>query len=215
MHTTFTAAGGMALAALVMALTPGPNMIYLVSRSVGQGRTAGLVSLAGTCAGFLVYMTMANLGLAVLFVAVPWIYIGLKATGVLYLAYLAWQTLRPGAQALFDAGGLKRDSRLTLFRMGLITNLANPKTAVMYLALIPQFIDPTRGDPQVQGFALGGTQIGVSIAVNAAIILAAGSVARFLESRPRWMAWQRRVTGTLLGAVALLLAKEVPERARI
>lgn len=215
MHTTFAAAGGMALTALVMALTPGPNMIYLVSRSVGQGRTAGLVSLAGTCAGFLVYMTMANLGLAVLFVAVPWIYIGLKAAGVLYLAYLAWQALRPNAQALFDAGGLKRDSRLTLFWMGLITNLANPKTAVMYLALIPQFIDPTRGDPQVQGFALGGIQIGVSMAVNAAIILAGGSVARFLESRPRWMAWQRRVTGTLLGAVAVLLAKEVPERARV
>ncbi|EEB9150676.1 LysE family translocator, partial [Salmonella enterica subsp. enterica serovar Paratyphi B] len=67
----------MGLAALVMVLTPGPNMIYLVSRSIAQGRIAGLVSLAGTGVGFLTYMTMANLGLSVVFVVVPWLYIGL------------------------------------------------------------------------------------------------------------------------------------------
>lgn len=83
------AACGIALVELGMALTPGPNMVYLVSRSISQGRAAGLVSLLGTAVGFLVYMTLANVGLAVVFVAVPWLYIGLKAVGAAYLAHLA------------------------------------------------------------------------------------------------------------------------------
>jgi threonine/homoserine/homoserine lactone efflux protein len=208
------AVGGMALAALVMVLTPGPNMIYLVSRSVAQGRVAGIVSLAGTGTGFLVYMTTANLGLGVVFVVVPWLYIGLKAAGVLYLACLAWTTLRPGGAGLFEPRPLTHDSRWRLFRMGLITNLLNPKAAVMYLALIPQFIDPARGSTTAQGFTLGAVQITVSMIVNASIVLAAGTMAVFLATRPSWNTWQRRITGSLLGAVAILLAREVPQAAR-
>ncbi|OKK25096.1 lysine transporter LysE [Streptomyces sp. CB02488] len=208
------AAGGMALVELGMALTPGPNMVYLVSRSISQGRTAGLVSLIGTALGFLVYMTLANLGLAVVFVAVPWLYIGFKAAGAAYLAYLAWQTLKPGGRGLFEPRGLQRDSHGKLLRMGLVTNLLNPKVAILYLALIPQFIDPERGHTTAQGFTLGAIQIAVGVTVNGLIVLAAGSVAGLLKSRPRWAAWQRRITGTLLGAVAVVLAREVPARAR-
>ncbi|MGW0667055.1 LysE family translocator [Streptomyces sp. NPDC002746] len=208
------AAGGMALVELGMALTPGPNMVYLVSRSISQGRTAGLVSLIGTALGFLVYMTLANLGLAVVFVAVPWLYIGFKAAGAGYLAYLAWQTLKPGGRGLFEPRGLQRDSHGKLLRMGLVTNLLNPKVAILYLALIPQFIDPERGHTTAQGFTLGAIQIAVGVTVNGLIVLAAGSVAGLLKSRPQWAAWQRRITGTLLGAVAVVLAREVPARAR-
>ncbi|MGW4494270.1 LysE family translocator [Streptomyces sp. NPDC004376] len=209
------AAGGMALVELGMALTPGPNMMYLVSRSVSQGRAAGLVSLVGTGAGFLVYMTLANVGLAVVFVAVPWLYIGFKAVGAAYLAYLAWQALRQGGRGLFEPRGLQRDSYGKLLRMGLITNLLNPKVAILYLALIPQFIDPARGHTTVQGFALGGIQIAVGLTVNGLIVLAAGSVAALLKRRPTWAKWQRRLTGTLLAAVAITLAREVPARARV
>jgi threonine/homoserine/homoserine lactone efflux protein len=209
------AAGGMALTALVMVLTPGPNMIYLVSRSISQGRRAGYVSLAGTFVGFLIYMTMANLGLAVVFLAVPWLYIAFKAVGALYIGYLAWQALRPGGRGLFEPRELPADSNWRLFRMGLVTNLLNPKAAILYLALIPQFIDPALGHTVLQGFALGSIQITVSIVVNGLIITAAGSIAGFVRTRPKWASWQRRVTGTLLGAVAVLIAREVPDRARI
>jgi threonine/homoserine/homoserine lactone efflux protein len=209
------AAMGMALTALVMVLTPGPNMMYLVSRSISQGRRAGLVSLAGTFVGFLVYMTLANIGLAVVFVVVPALYIGFKAAGVVYLGYLAWRALRPGGRGLFDTRELPRDPNWKLFRMGLLTNLLNPKAAIMYLALIPQFIEPARGHAVLQGFALGSVQIAVSMTVNALIIVAAGSIAGFVRTRPTWSTWQRRITGTMLGAVAVLLAREVPERARI
>jgi threonine/homoserine/homoserine lactone efflux protein len=209
------AALGMALTALGMVLTPGPNMIYLVSRSISQGRTAGLISLAGTFVGFVVYMTLANVGLAVVFVAVPWLYVGFKAAGATYLGYLAWQALRPGGHGLFEPRELRRDSAWRLFRMGLVTNLLNPKAAIMYLALIPQFVDPARGHAALQGFALGGIQIGVSVTVNTGIVLAAGAIAQMLTRRPTWAAWQRRVTGTLLGGVTVLLAREVPARARV
>ncbi len=212
---SLAAAGGMALTALLMVLTPGPNMVYLVSRSISQGRTAGLVSLAGTGTGFLVYLTMAGAGLAVVFVAVPWLFIGLKAAGVVYLAYLAWQALKPSGRGVFETRGLRRDSAAKLFRMGLVTNLLNPKAAVMYLALIPQFVDPSAGSPALQGFLLGGIQIAVSLTVNAAIILAAGSIAGFLAARPLWTVWQRRATGGLLGLVAVLLALEVAEPASV
>ncbi|HEX7827026.1 MAG TPA: LysE family translocator, partial [Mycobacterium sp.] len=89
------------------------------------------------------------------------------------------------------------------------------KAAIMYLALIPQFIDPALGHTTAQGFALGGIQITVSMVVNATIVVAAGSIASLIARRPSWATWQRRITGTLLGAVAVMLAREVPARARI
>ena len=200
---SFASAAGMALVALGLVLTPGPNMIYLVSRSISQGRRAGLVSLAGTVTGFAIYMAMANLGLSGVFLAVPAIYLVVRLAGAAYLLYLAWQALRPGGTALFEARDLPRDSVPRLFRMGLVTNLLNPKAAIMYLALIPQFIIPARGHVLAQGFALGGIQITVSAAVNAAIIVAAAGIAAFLNTRPAWLRWQRRATGILLAAVGV------------
>lgn len=207
------AAVAMALTALVMVLTPGPNMMYLTSRSISQGRRAGLVSLAGTGVGFLVYMLMANFGLALVFIAAPWLFIAFKSAGVAYLASLSWKALRPGGHGVFEVRNLPRDSDARLFRMGLITNLLNPKTAIMYVTLIPQFVDPTRGHHSLQGLVLGMIQILVSLIVNALIVIAAGSIASALTRRPEWATWQRRGAGTLLGVVALLLAREVAVRA--
>ncbi|MFB2586820.1 LysE family translocator [Herbiconiux liukaitaii] len=208
------AATGMAVTALGMVLTPGPNMIYLVSRSLSQGRAAGLISLAGTGVGFVVYLTMANLGLAVVFVAVPWLFTALKAAGVAYLAWLAWQTLRPGGRGVFESRPIRHDSRGRLFRMGLVTNLLNPKTALLYLALIPQFIDPAEGDPTAQGFALGAIQIAVSLTVNAAFVLTAAAFSGALAARPAWTIWQRRASGTLLAGAAVVLALDLATPAR-
>ena len=204
---------GMALVALGMVLIPGPNMIYLVSRSVSQGPRAGLVSLGGTFVGFLVYMTMANFGLAAVFIYVPALYVGVKLAGAAYLLYLAWKMLKPGGASLFEPKELPRDSRWKLFRMGLITNLLNPKAAIMYLALIPQFVDQSAGNVVAQGFILGGVQITVSMIVNSIIVLLAGAISVFLRSRPTWLKWQRWVTGTLLGLVGIKLALDAPTAA--
>ena len=207
---SLTAALGIALIEFGMALTPGPNMVYLVSRSISQGWRAGMASLAGTGVGFLVYMTMANLGLAAVLLVVPWLFIALKVLGAVYLLWLAYKTVRRGGISLFEPRELPRDSFIKLFRMGLLTNLLNPKVAVLYLAVIPQFIDPAAGNVIAQGFQLGVIQIAVGVAVNGAIILAAGSIAVSVQRKPQWIRWQKWVTGTLLGAIGVKLALDAP-----
>jgi threonine/homoserine/homoserine lactone efflux protein len=197
------AALGVFLVALGMVLTPGPNMMYLVSRSLTQGRRAGIVSLAGTGVGFLIYLTATNLGLSVIFTAVPWLYVGLKVAGACYLGWLAWKALRRGGVSVFTPAPMAPDSPRRLFTMGLVTNLLNPKAAVLYLSLIPQFIRPETGHVLAQGFQLGGIQIAVSLAVNLVWILTAAKVARFLDRRPVWLRVQRFLMGTVLGVLAV------------
>ena len=199
---------GFALVALGMVLTPGPNMIYLISRSISQGPLAGLVSLGGVALGFIVYMLCAALGLTALLLAVPLAYDALRIAGALYLLYLAWQAVRPGGRSPFQVRALPSDGARKLFTMGLVTNLLNPKVAVLYLSLLPQFIDPSIGDVLSQSLVLGFTQIAVSVAVNAAIAVAAGSIAAFLAGRPAWMLVQRWLMATVLTGLAVRMATE-------
>ncbi|MGW4286290.1 LysE family translocator [Streptomyces sp. NPDC004673] len=203
-----SAALGVTVVALGMVLTPGPNMIYLVSRSITQGRRAGLISLGGVALGFLAYLLAANLGLSVLFLAVPELYVAVKLAGAGYLAYLAWSALRPGGVSVFAPREVPPDSPRRLFTMGLMTNLLNPKIAIMYVSLIPQFVDLDRGHVLTQGLLLGACQIAVSVAVNLAIVLAAGTIATFLSRRPSWLKFQRYAMGTVLGGLALTLAAD-------
>jgi len=193
-----------ALVSLAMVLTPGPNMIYLISRSICQGRTAGLISLGGVALGFLVYLVCAALGITALLMAVPHAYDVLRFAGAAYLLYLAWQALRPGGRSPFQLRTLDHDSPRRLFGMGLFTALLNPKIAVMYLSLLPQFIQPHgHGSVMVKSVVLGLVQIATSVSVNALIVLAAGSIATFLAGRPRWQTVQRGLMGTVLGALAV------------
>lgn len=192
------------LISLGMVLTPGPNMLYLISRSICQGRSAGLISLGGVALGFLVYLVCAALGITALLMAVPHAYDVLRLAGAAYLLYLAWQALRPGGRSPFQLRTLDHDSPRRLFGMGLFTALLNPKIAVMYLSLLPQFIQPHgHGSVMVQSVVLGLVQIATSVSVNALIVLAAGSIATFLAARPRWQTVQRGLMGTVLGALAV------------
>lgn len=183
-------------------------MIYLISRSICQGRLAGLVSLGGVALGFVFYMLCAAFGITALVMAVPFAYDALRLGGALYLLYLAWQAIRPGGNSPFEVRDLPPDSARKLFAMGFVTNLLNPKIAVMYLSLLPQFIDPERGDLLVQSIALGATQIAVSVSVNALIVLLAGTISLFLVARPGWQKAQRWLMASVLGGLALRMATE-------
>src|ERR1700757_739906 len=145
---------GFALISFGLALTPGPNMIYLISRSLTQGPTAGIVSLGGVALGFVFYMLCAAFGITALLFAVPYAYDALRFAGAAYLLWLAWQALKPGGRSPFQVKQLKVDGPRNLIAMGLVTNLLNPKIAMLYLALLPQFIDPT-GSVLTQSLALG------------------------------------------------------------
>ena len=196
------------LIALGMVLTPGPNMLYLVSRSICQGPMAGLVSLGGVALGFVFYMLSAALGITVLVMAVPFAYDALKFAGAAYLLWLAWQAVRPGGRSPFQVRDLPKDSPRRLFMMGLVTSLLNPKVAVLYLSLLPQFVDPARGSVFPQSLLLGLTQIVISVSVNAMIAVMAGSIALFLAGRPVWMVAQRWLMGTVLAGLAVRMATE-------
>ncbi len=193
--------------ALGMALTPGPNMVYLVSRSISQGRRAGMISLGGVALGYLFYMLCAAMGITALLLAVPFAYDLLRFGGAAYLLYLAWQAVKPGGQSPFQVRDLPVDGPRKLFVMGLMTNLLNPKIAVVYLSLLPQFISPTHS-VLTQSLMLGSLQIVISLAVNAMIAMAAGSIAVFLATRPTWLKMQRWLMGTVLAGLAIRMATE-------
>jgi threonine/homoserine/homoserine lactone efflux protein len=183
-------------------------MLYLVSRSISQGRKAGLISLFGVALGFIVYMLFAALGITALLMTVPLAYDVLRFSGALYLLYLAWQAVKPGGRSPFQVRDLPPDSPKQLVVMGFLTNLLNPKAAVLYLSLLPQFISPERGNVLGQSLALGFTQIAVSVSVNAVIATMAGTIAGFLAGRPMWLTVQRWLMGTVLAGLAVRMATE-------
>ncbi|KGG89406.1 MULTISPECIES: LysE family translocator [Comamonas] len=196
------------LVSLGMVLTPGPNMVYLISRSICQGRVAGLISLGGVALGFVFYMMCAALGITAIVMAVPYAYDALRIGGALYLIYLAWQAVKPGGRSPFEVKNLPQDGPKKLFLMGFLTNLLNPKIAVMYLSLLPQFISPEHGSVLSQSLVLGFTQIVISVSVNATIAMLAGSIAVFLSGRPTWILVQRWLMGTVLAGLAVRMLTE-------
>lgn len=192
-----------AFAALVLVLTPGPNMVYCVSRSLTQGPRAGLLSLAGVVAGFGVHLLATALGLSALLVAVPLAFDVLRIAGAAYLLWMAWQAVKPGGSAPFEARDLPHDGPRKLVLMGFLTSALNPKVAMFYVAFFPQFLHPERGQWLAQTFTLGAVQIGISALVNALLVLFAARVARFLHRSAAWVRAQRYLMGTVLGVLAL------------
>ncbi|MFN4102693.1 MAG: LysE family translocator, partial [Pararhodobacter sp.] len=124
------------------------------------------------------------------------------------LLYLAWQAVKPGGRSPFQVRDLPADGPGKLFLMGFLTNLLNPKIAVMYLSLLPQFISPENGSIFAQSVILGLTQIVISVGVNAMIAIGAGSIAVFLARRPVWAVVQRWLMGTVLAALAVRMMTE-------
>ena len=196
-----------AVACVLLALTPGPNLMYLISRTLCQGRTAGIVSLAGTTTGLLFYALAAAFGLTAVFVAVPLLFDIVRWAGAAYLLWLAWDAVRPrGSGGLFARRDLPPIAPRVLYRTGILTSILNPKVALFYLALFPQFVDPARGGVLLQSLVLAAVQIAIAFAGDLLFVLAAASVARWLAERPAWVTAQRWVLGGVFGAIAIKLA---------
>ncbi len=194
------------IAAFGLVITPGPNMIYLISRSISQGKQAGMISLAGVIVGFLFHVIMVSFGLTAILMAVPFAYTFLKWLGVGYLLYLAWNAIKPGSKSVFETTSLEDDSNFKLFQMGFLTNVLNPKIAVFYMSFFPQFIKPEYGNVLFQNFQLGFTQMTVSFSVNLMIVLFASSISTWFSERPTWIKIQKWFMAGILGSLALKLA---------
>lgn len=191
---------------LGMVCSPGPNMIYLISRSISQGRKAGIISLMGVVLGFLVYLIASMVGLIAIFNTVPIIYTAMKWAGAAYLLWLAWKAIKPGSASILEPIELPIEKPNKLFLIGFVTNLLNPKIAVLYISLLPQFQDPNQGSLMVQSAILGVTQIVISFAVNLLIVLTASKIAGWFSKRPTWLKAQRWIMSGVLTGLAVKLA---------
>lgn len=194
-----------AFAVLLLALTPGPVWIYLISRTLTQGRRAGYFSLIGVMLGVLVHLLAAALGLSALLLAVPAAFDAIKLAGAAYLLWLAWSTLRGGGFS-FTPAPLDPVPDRVLLRQSLTASVVNPKVAVFYLSLFPQFVDPAQGNVLLQSLALGVVHVTVSTLVDGALVTVAGALAVWIARRPGWLKMQRWVLGGAFGALAVWLA---------
>jgi threonine/homoserine/homoserine lactone efflux protein len=195
------------VACIALAATPGPNMLFLVSRTLAQGRVAGLVSLAGTSTGFAVHAVAAALGLSALLAAVPLAYDVVRWAGALYLAWLAIATWR-ASDTRDPRIAAPRVPPVQMYRQGLVTSLLNPKLAVLQLALFPQFVDPARGSVLAQGLVLAATQLVIVVAGDSACVAAATGARRWFAARPGFSRWSRRALAGVFAALAARLAAQ-------
>ncbi|HAY3541847.1 LysE family translocator [Elizabethkingia anophelis] len=195
------------IAAFILVISPGPNMIYLISRTITQGRKAGLTSLAGVICGFLFHIVMVSFGLTAVLFAVPYAYIVLKTLGTVYLLYLAYQAIKPNSKNIFEVDqNISIDRPRKLFTVGFLTNVLNPKVAVFYLSFFPQFIKPQYGSIFTQSLELGVIQVFVSFSINFIIVLTAAQAARFFAKNPTWIKVQKWFMASVLVFLAIKMA---------
>ncbi len=195
-----------ALASLIMVISPGPNMIYLISRSMSQGKKAGIISLFGVMCGFLFHILMVSFGLTAIFFAVPYAFIVVKFLGVGYLLYLAYTSVTSKKNVFNANKNLKSDKPFKLFNIGLLTNVLNPKMAVFYLSFFPQFIKPEYGSIFSQSLQLGMVQILISFSVNFLIVISAAKLAGWFSKKPVWLSVQKWFMASVLTGLAVKMA---------
>jgi threonine/homoserine/homoserine lactone efflux protein len=193
------------LAALLLAATPGPVWLYLISRTLAQGRRAGYFSMLGVAAGLAVHMALAAFGLSVVLLAIPFAFDAIKLAGAAYLLWLAIATLRGGGLS-FSPQPLPPVADRVLLRQAFVAALVNPKVAVFYLSLFPQFVDPAAGPVLAQSLVLGALQIAIAAAVDMSLVTVAGLLALWFTRRPLWLRVQRLFLGGAFGALAVWLA---------
>jgi len=183
-------------AAVALLLTPGPAVLYIVTRSVEQGRIAGLVSVLGICAGTLVHVVAAALGLSALLVSSALAFNVVRWLGAAYLIVLGLQTIRQRDTPAADVA--PQADLAGVFRQGVIVNVLNPHTALFFFAFLPQFVNPAHGHVPLQMVTLGLLFITLSMTTDAGWALAAGAAGQWLRGSPAFARRQRYVTGGLL-----------------
>jgi threonine/homoserine/homoserine lactone efflux protein len=191
-------------AGLALNFTPGPDMLYVAARGASEGRPAGVVSALGIGAGTLVHITLVALGLAALLVAVPVAYLVVRIGGAIYLIYLGVRALRSRTSLALQR--VEPAPLWTVFRQGVITNVLNPKVALFFLAFLPQFVDPSRGNPALQVVALGLLFDTTGTLVNLGVALGSSRAAARLRATGRVAAALHKVTGILFIGLGLRLA---------
>lgn len=182
-------------AALILLLTPGPAVLYIVASSIAQGRKAGLASVLGVQTGGLFHVLGATLGLSAILLTSALAYDVVKYLGAAYLIYLGIRTLRSRETA--ELIEVERKSLKRLYSQGVVVNLLNPKTALFFFAFLPQFVDTSSGNVTLQVLLLGTTFVTIATITDSLYALGAGAAGRWLRNSRRWLRAQRYIAGTV------------------
>jgi RhtB (resistance to homoserine/threonine) family protein len=195
-------------AAVALNVSPGPDLIYILSRTIAQGTKVGLASAAGVCSGAVVHVLAAAFGLSAVLAASATAFSVIKYVGAAYLLYLGVQALRSRGGA-FEITAQKETVAVTpwqAFRQGVLVDVLNPKAAIFFMAFLPQFVRPDHGNSSVQLVVLGLLVILVAIIVESVFVLAAARSTSFFRRNPRATAWLDRALGTIFIALGIRLA---------
>ena len=191
--------------AVVLLAIPGPAVLYVTSRSIGQGRSAGLVSALGITVGTLVHVAAAAVGLSALLMSSAIAFSVVKYLGAAYLIYLGLQKLRH-EESLTPSEDAARVNLGHVFGQGIIVNILNPKTALFFFAFLPQFVDASRGNVALQILFLGTLFAAMGMTSDSLWALFAGTVAQRLNRNARWNRTQRYVSGGMLISLGVATA---------
>ena len=193
-------------AALAITLVPGPSMLYVASRSIGQGKAAGIWSALGLATGLLIHTACASLGLSAILLYSPLIFLTVKYLGAGYLIYLGVRTLLSKQFRSQTPVATVRPSRLRIYEQGIITEVLNPKTALFFFSFLPQFVDPLRGPSGIQMMVLGGVLVFLALAADLLIAVTGGTLSQSVFNIPLVQKVQKWISGTALIALGLRIA---------
>jgi threonine/homoserine/homoserine lactone efflux protein len=203
----FTRAGLFVVASLALLMTPGPAVLYIVTRSLGGGRRAGLISVIGICTGTLIHVVAAALGLSALLVSSATAFNVVRWLGALYLIVLGVRTLRDQNDLVVGVTDHGAEDLHAVFAQGVVVNVLNPHTAFFFFAFLPQFVNPSIGHVPLQMMTLGLSFVGLSAVTDSGWALAAGTAGSWIKGNPRFARGHRLLTGGALiglGATAAL-----------
>ncbi len=200
------------IAALVLLLTPGPAVLYIVARSVDQGRVAGLVSVLSVEVGNFVHVLAATLGLSAILLSSATAFTLVKYLGAAYLVYLGVRRLLSREPQL-AAAAPQRQTLSRIFSQGVLVAVLNPKTALFFFAFLPQFVDPARGNVAGQLLALGSLFVSMAVVTDSLYALLAGTAGQWLKGTRSFALAERYLIGSLyigLGLAAALGGEHRP-----
>jgi threonine/homoserine/homoserine lactone efflux protein len=193
------------VASLLLIVTPGQDMILVMSRSIAQGAGSGVATAAGVSVGLVGHTVLATLGLGAILQTSEWLFVALKLVGAAYLLYLGYGLLRTKHGGLALETSSPRPLR-KLFFDGAFSNLSNPKIAVFYFAFLPQFVSPSAQHPTLTILAMGMAFALLTFLIKAPVGVFAGALSSWLRSRPRVLTWVYRSSGAVLVGLGLRLA---------
>jgi threonine/homoserine/homoserine lactone efflux protein len=194
-------------ASLALILTPGQDMIYVIGRSLAQGRVAGLCSAIGVIIGILVHTALAAVGVGAILHASEALFTVLKLAGAAYLVYLGARMLLAREVAIDTHAGGERGSRLRLVLQGVLSNVTNPKIILFFFAFLPQFVDPASTHPTRDLVVLGVLYALLGLPVKCGVALIAARLSDRMRRTPAALTWMNRACGALLVALGVRLAR--------